>query len=106
MTPAAGSGLDRFDVAVFAASTDDSETNRRFANSLRLDYPILSDADKSTAQAYGVVDAERQVPYRWTFYIGPDGKILHIDKSVRPATHGIDVATKLRELGIAERDRN
>ena len=39
---------------------------------------------------------------RWTFYIGPDGKILDIDKSVKPATAGKDIAAKLTSLGVAK----
>ena len=41
------------------------------------------------------------MPKRWTFIIGTDGKILHIDKNVTPKTHGADCAAKLAELGIA-----
>jgi peroxiredoxin Q/BCP len=40
---------------------------------------------------------------RWTFYIAPDGKILHIDKAVKTSTAGQDVAAKLAELGVAKR---
>jgi thioredoxin-dependent peroxiredoxin len=40
---------------------------------------------------------------RWTFYIGVDGKILHIEKSVKPSTAGQDVAAKLAELNVAKR---
>ncbi len=40
---------------------------------------------------------------RWTFYIGPDGKILYIDKSVKTSSAGADVAAKLAELGVAKR---
>jgi thioredoxin-dependent peroxiredoxin len=40
---------------------------------------------------------------RWTFYIAPDGKILHIDKAVKTSTAGQDVAAKLEELGVAKR---
>jgi peroxiredoxin Q/BCP len=40
---------------------------------------------------------------RWTFYIGPDGKILFIDKAVRTSTAGADVASKLAELGVARK---
>ena len=43
------------------------------------------------------------VASRWTFYIGPDGKILHIDKAVKTSTAGQDVAAKLAELGVAPR---
>jgi peroxiredoxin Q/BCP len=52
--------------------------------------------------AYGVT-GRTGLANRWTFYIGPDGKILHIDKAVRPPTAGQDVAAKLAELGIAKR---
>ena len=68
-----------------------------------LDYPILSDPDKKVATAFGVVDATRPNPQRWTFYIGKDGKVLHIDKGVKTDTHGHDIAAKLKELGVPEK---
>jgi thioredoxin-dependent peroxiredoxin len=40
---------------------------------------------------------------RWTFYVGPDGTIIHIDKGVKTSTAGQDVARKLAELGVAKR---
>ena len=40
---------------------------------------------------------------RWTFYIGKDGKILAIDKEIKPATSAEDMAAKLGELGVAKR---
>jgi len=90
-------------VAYFAASVDTPEDNRKFAESLGLDFPILSDPGKKVASAYGVVTPERQVAFRWTFYIGTDGKILHIEKQVSPATAGQDLVAKLSELGIARK---
>ena len=75
----------------------------KFAESLAVDYPILSDPAGEVARAYGVTSGIRPVAQRWTFYIGKDGKILFIDKSVKTATHAADVAAKLKELGVAER---
>ena len=89
-------------MAYFAASTDDAETNRKFAESLDLDYPILSDPSKKTASAYGVLKGEYAA--RWTFYIGVDGKILYIDEKVSPSSAGGDVAKRLAELGIPKKD--
>jgi peroxiredoxin Q/BCP len=83
----------------FAASVDSPGTNAEFAASLSLPYPILCDETKETARAYGVLTASG-FPSRWTFYIGRDGRILDIDKRVRAATHGHDVAARLTELGI------
>ena len=53
-----GEAIRAYDVAYFAASVDDAETNKKFAESLELDFPVLSDPDKSTAKAYGVVTAD------------------------------------------------
>jgi len=86
----------------FAASVDDAETNRKFAESLDADYPILSDPEKKTAAAYGVLGASGFAA-RTTFYIGPDGKILDIDRKVSVKTAGEDIARKLGELGVAKK---
>jgi thioredoxin-dependent peroxiredoxin len=89
-------------VAYFAASVDTTEENTKFAQHVEADYPILGDPTKATATAYGVL-APFGMANRWTFYIGIDGKILHIDKSVKVSTAGPDVATKLGELRIDKR---
>jgi len=99
-----GDAMRKFDVAYFTASVDRPQTNAEFAKSLELDYPILSDPDKNVAAAYGVVDLLHPWAQRWTFYIGKDGKILAIDKAVKTATHATDVAAKLKELGVPERE--
>ena len=82
------------------ASVDTPEDNKGFAEKEHADFPILSDPGKTIATAYGVVTPERQFPQRYTFYIGPDGKILFIDKAVKPQTAGEAVAAKLTELGV------
>jgi thioredoxin-dependent peroxiredoxin len=83
-------------------SVDDAKTNKEFAAHVEADYPILADPTKEAAKAYGVLGMAGFAS-RWTFYIDPDGKILHIDKSVKTSTAGADVATKLGELGVAKR---
>ena len=90
-------------MAYFTASCDAPEDNKKFAESLDLDFPILSDPGKSVAKAYGVVSGLRPFPQRWTFYIGPDGKLLYIDKKVSPTSHGEDVAKQLKALKIDSR---
>ena len=90
-------------MAYFGASVDTPEDNKKFAAELGLDFPLLSDPGKQVATAYGVVTPERQFAQRWTFYIGVDGKILFIDKGVKTATAGQDLAARLGELGIAKK---
>jgi peroxiredoxin Q/BCP len=103
--------LKNYKVSYFMASVDPLEDNVAFAKatSVKLgeqmvdkkeaDFPILSDPTKQTATAYGVL-SERGIANRWTFYIGMDGKILAIDKAVKPETSAQDMAAKLKELGI------
>lgn len=87
-------------MAYFAASVDDAETNKKFAESLELDYPILSDPGKKAARAFGVLPGDREYAARHTIYIGKEGKVLFVDREVNVRTHGADVAVKLKELGI------
>jgi len=89
-----------YDAAYFTASVDDPATNKKFAESLELDFPILSDPSKKTAEAYGVVHEGRNLPERWTFYIGADGKIKAIDQKVNTKDHGKDMAKQLESLGV------
>ena len=83
-------------------SVDTPEENKKFAEHVEADYPILSDPAKEVATAYGVL-GKMGFASRWTFYIAPDGKILHIDKAVKTTSAGADVAAKLAELGVAKR---
>jgi len=98
-----GQSIREFDVAYFAASIDKPETNRGFAESLDLNFPILSDPTKETARAYGVLRGFGMYTARHTIYIGKDGVIRFIDTKVRPRTAGKDVASRLGELGTRRR---
>lgn len=98
-----GDKLRAYDAAYFTASVDDAETNKKFAESLSLDYPILSDPSTETAKAYGVLRPDGGVSNRWTFYIDKEGKIAHVDKAVKPAEHADAIAAKLKEMGAAKK---
>jgi len=60
-------------------------------------------ASRSLIDPRSVVDEDQPFPSRWTFFIGLDGRILHIDKQVSPAVHGRNIALKLAELGVGKR---
>ena len=91
-------------MAYFAASTDDAETNKKFAESLDLDYPILSDPDTKVAKAYGILN-DRGFSNRVTFIVGKDGKVAHIigvgkDNKVKSGDHGKQILEILAKLKI------
>jgi peroxiredoxin Q/BCP len=92
-------------VAYFAASVDSAETNRQFAQSLGADYPILADPEKTVAEAYGVLGPGGAFANRWTFYVGKDGRILFVDRQVKPLTAAGDIAARLAQLGVAKKTK-
>ncbi len=69
-----------------------------------LNYPILSDPDKSTATAFGVLHESGRFAQRWTFYVGPDGLIKEIQKKVSVRTHGEEVADLVKSLNFPKKN--
>jgi peroxiredoxin Q/BCP len=99
-----GETIKNFNVAYFMASVDDAVTNKKFAEQEQANFPMLSDPDKKVADAYGVLRTPGTgFAQRWTFYIGPDGKILYIDKAVNTTTAGADLAARLEALGARKK---
>ena len=94
-----GDLIREYEVTYFMASVDPLEENTAFAAEQNADFPLLSDPTKVTANAYGVLN-QRGMANHWTFYIGKSGRILYIDKEVRPRTSAEDMAARLGELGV------
>jgi thioredoxin-dependent peroxiredoxin len=97
-----GELIRQYNVNYYMVSVDNLEDNTKFSQMHEADYPILSDVTKDVATKYGVL-SPAGMARRWTFYIDPDGKILHIDKTVAAATAGPDMVKTLGELNIAKR---
>jgi len=94
--------LGAYDAAIFAASCDTADTNRDFAASTGVEFPILSDPDTTVARAYGVL-GPLGLPSRWTVYVGADGRILAVDREVRAFSHGADIMQALERFGVSRR---
>jgi peroxiredoxin Q/BCP len=88
-------------VACYAASLDQPEVNRAFAEWTGTGLPVLSDPDGEVARSYGAFDEEHGVAARWTFFIGRDGRILDVDREVSPTSHGGDLLARVQSLGMA-----
>ena len=114
-----GAKIKMYDVAYFMASVDTVEENTKFAKATSVtlqgrgggpstvvekkeaDFPLLSDPTKEVSTKYGVLMANPPgFANRWTFYIDKNGKIAHIEKTVRPATSAEDMIAKLAELKV------
>ena len=108
-----GDMIKKYNVEYFMASVDPLDKNIEFARAKSVDlggtrgvvekkeadFPILSDPTKATATAYGVLGPSGMAN-RWTFYVGKDGKLLAIEKTIKPATSAEDMAAKLGELNV------
>ena len=109
-----GDRIRKYDVAYFMASVDPLDDNIRFAKATTVDvigtgqklekkeadFPLLSDPNKDTAKAYGVLAANGAFAQRWTFYIDRNGRISYIDKAIKPATSAEDMIARLGELKV------
>lgn len=81
-------------------SLDTVEKNRKFSDSLDANFPLLSDPTRTTARAYGVLGLGGLFTKRRTFYIDRQGVVRHIDRKVKPAEHGGEIAAQLQALGF------
>lgn len=73
-------GISKFtdsNAVIFGISTDDLETQTKFAKSLDLEFALLSDNDGAAAKAFGILN-ERNMASRTTFVIDREGKIQEV----------------------------
>ncbi len=96
-----GDKLKVFNAQYFMASTDEVEKNERFAKETKADFPLLSDPDAKVADAYDV--SFLGYAKRHTFYIDKTGKIVMIDKNVRPESSAEDMAKYMAMLKFEKR---
>lgn len=85
-------------------SLDSAERNQEFAEANESGFPVLSDPTGESARAYGVGEPGALFAKRYTFFIGADGVIKHVERSVKIPTHGAYIAEKLEELGFPKKD--
>jgi len=65
---------------VFGISTDYIPSQWRFAEDLKLSFPLLSDFMRKVSKQYGVLIEERGMANRSTFVIDREGRIQHIEE--------------------------
>ena len=88
---------------VLGISADKPATQKKFQQKYDLPYTLLSDPDKKTCEAFGVIKEKNMYGKkvmgiaRTTFVIGPDGKIAHVFEKVNPEGHAEEVLAFLKE---------
>ncbi|MBV8157706.1 MAG: peroxiredoxin, partial [Dyella sp.] len=88
---------------VLGVSLDDVKSHADFAAKYHVPFPLLSDADSKTAQAYGVLTSKAGFKYarRTTFLIDPQGKIAKVYQDVDPEKNSAQVLDDLKALKAA-----
>ncbi len=76
---------------ILGASFDTPEDNRAFQEKFNFPYDLLSDPEQTAGAAYGVIQADKPYPARFSFLIGPDGHIAKVYDTVVPAEHPDEV---------------
>ena len=69
-------------------SEDPVDQQKAFRESLKLPFPLLSDADGKAASAYGVLDGS--YANRVTFVIDPKGTVTHVERDKLTADSAAD----------------
>jgi len=88
---------------LLGVSPDTSKAQKKFQEKEDLPFPLLADADKRVAEAFGVMKDKNMYGRkvrgvaRTTFIIGPDGKIEHIFENVKADGHADEVLAYLKE---------
>jgi peroxiredoxin Q/BCP len=84
---------EQANAVVLGVSPDPQNKLREFIDKEHLNFTLLGDEDHSVADKYGVwVEKSMYGRKYWgfersTFVIGPDGKIEHVFRKVKPAEH-------------------
>jgi peroxiredoxin Q/BCP len=79
-------------------SLDSVADQKKFHETEKLSFPLLSDPDGSAAAKYGVLMKDRPFAERVSFVIDPQGILRAIDREVDVASHGEDVVRLVETL--------
>jgi len=96
--------FDKQDAVILGVSFDDLASHAKFIEKYRLSFPLLSDADKKVATAYGVYKEKSMYGRtymgieRSTFVIGKDGKIAQIYRKVKVEGHSEEILEGLSKI--------
>lgn len=108
--------LQKLGVEVVGVSGDTVENHKQFKEAYDLNYTLLADTEGKMAEAFGVpyTAGEKTVTKeldgktytltrlgtakRWTFVVGPEGKIVYKNENVNPEQDSQEVAKVVKNL--------
>ncbi|RYX84908.1 redoxin domain-containing protein [bacterium] len=96
-------GFQLADTEVWAVSVDAAggeQGQKAFAQSLKLPFAMLPDEGRNICYLYGAAQTPTDLAKRQSVLIDKEGVVRFIDRAVAPETHGDDLLTHLKELGM------
>lgn len=90
-------------ITVLGVSPDSETSHKKFEAKYKLPFTLLSDADRSIAEAYGVWGEKKFMGrtymgvHRTTFLIDEKGKIKKVFEKVKPEDHASEVLEAFSE---------
>lgn len=94
-------------VEVLGVSPDPAASHVRFMDKQGLNFPLLSDPEKTVAEAYGAWGEKKAYGkvtkgiIRSTFIVGPDGKVARAWRKVKVKGHVDEVMEAVESIGAA-----
>jgi peroxiredoxin Q/BCP len=94
--------IEKTGAVLAGISADTAGAQKKFQDKFSLPFMLLADAEKKIANQFGVVKEKNMYGRkvmgiaRTTFVIGPEGKIKHIFKNVKPEGHAEEVLEYLK----------
>ena len=92
--------IKALDAVVMGVSLDDVASHKEFSDKYHLPFPLLSDSEKTLAEAYGVLTGFGPLKFasRQSFIINPQGRIAKHYSRVRPKRHAGEIIQDLQNL--------
>jgi peroxiredoxin Q/BCP len=94
--------IEKTGATIIGISADTAGAQKKFKDKFSFPFMLLADADKKIANQFEVVKEKNMYGRkvmgiaRTTFVIGPDAKIKHIFKNVKPEGHAEEVLEYLK----------
>jgi peroxiredoxin Q/BCP len=96
------SKIQKTGAVLLGISPDTPKAQKKFEEKFSLPFTLLADAEKDVCHAFDVIQEKNMYGKkvmgvaRTTFIIGPDGKIKHVFRKVKPEGHAEDVLDYLK----------
>ena len=76
--------FERAGIQPFGANPASPDSHRRYADKMRFNFPLLSDSDRTIAQAYHVLKEDGKGIVRTVYVVGEDGTVRFAQRGAPP----------------------